>query len=67
MTGAASCRDCGRPLSDPASQARGVGPVCWGKGHPRPLRRRASTDQPITGFPDLERQPRTNHKHDNRR
>lgn len=56
MTGAASCRDCGRPLSDPASQARGIGPVCWGKEHPRPRRRRA--DQPIAGFPELERQRR---------
>jgi hypothetical protein len=57
MTGAASCRDCGRPLSDPASQHG-----------PRPRRRRASAaDQPITGFPELERQPRTNHKHDTRR
>jgi hypothetical protein len=67
--GAASCRDCGRPLSDPESQTRRQGPVCFRKEHgPQPRRRRASAaDQPITGFPELERQSRTNHKNDNRR
>ena len=25
------CADCGRPLEDPESVARGVGPDCWGK------------------------------------
>lgn len=27
-----TCRACGRPLEDPASVDRGVGPSCWRKG-----------------------------------
>jgi hypothetical protein len=27
-----ACRVCGRPLTDPASVAAGVGPICGGKG-----------------------------------
>ncbi len=27
------CGRCGRTLTDPASVARGLGPVCWGKSH----------------------------------
>lgn len=57
MTGAASCRDCGRPLSDPESQLRGQGPDCYRKEHGPPSRRRRA-DQPIAGFPDLARAPR---------
>ena len=30
---------CGKPLSDPVSRARGVGPVCWRKLHGRTTRR----------------------------
>lgn len=26
-----SCRECGRPLSDPKSRQRGFGPSCWAK------------------------------------
>ena len=30
---------CGRPLTDPESRSRGLGPVCWRKLHGRPGRR----------------------------
>lgn len=30
---ATNCKRCGRRLSSPESVQRGVGPVCWGKGH----------------------------------
>lgn len=28
----AHCENCGRALTDPVSVARGIGPICWGKG-----------------------------------
>jgi len=59
---------CGRPLKDPVSRERGYGPVCWRRLHPTPPKRGlpggavtakparpAPTDQPIAGFPTLER------------
>jgi hypothetical protein len=59
---------CGRPLKDPVSRERGYGPVCWRKLHPAPPKRglpsgaptakaarQAPADQPIAGFPPLER------------
>jgi DNA segregation ATPase FtsK/SpoIIIE-like protein len=59
---------CGRPLKDPVSRERGYGPKCWRKLHPTPPKRglaggaqstktvrAAPTDQPIAGFPPLER------------
>ena len=30
---ATTCRDCHRPIADPASQAREYGPACW-RRHP---------------------------------
>lgn len=59
---------CGRPLKDPVSRERGYGPKCWRKLHPAPPKRglpggsqparavrEAPGDQPIVGFPPLER------------
>jgi hypothetical protein len=34
---------CGRPLRDPVSVARKIGPVCWRKLHGRPARRTRRT------------------------
>lgn len=37
---------CNRPLTDPESVARGVGPCCWARLHPTPYRPRATDHGP---------------------
>ncbi|WP_418189808.1 DUF6011 domain-containing protein [Amycolatopsis orientalis] len=59
------CCDCHRPLTDPVSVARRRGPVCTvkfeGDTHtsPKPRRparrRRLPEDEPLTGFPPLQK------------
>lgn len=51
-----TCRACDRPLTDPASRERELGPVCAGKagGHvPRQRHHRLPEDEVLTGFPTL--------------
>jgi hypothetical protein len=45
-----ACQACGRPLEDPVSKARKIGPTCWAKGK-RPDRDVIPLDRPLDELP----------------
>lgn len=54
-----ACRECGKPLSDPDSEARGIGPICYERIHgSRPPTSRTTTIASVAA-PAIKPPPRT--------